>query len=342
MSKNITRAQVVATVRRVDEIVAQWSMAMPGEAPSVTWRGKPRQAITEAMIEAWAALTDSVETQDVDADAQSIVLKIDGFTDALDRWAEMCELAPEDADPRGSRELWSAWDEVTSSLAAPTPKRLEPIAQLLKVEKVPERQVALMYGWTHADGSPDVGKVREEFANPGTHFDASTWVHPEQARQAKEIATLWRGRAERIGGRAAAGAGPASAPESLDDLIRQDVPSKQIASMKQITVDQVRQRAAELGVMLDGQFVPSVSPHDRMQDVRDADAQRRAQLQQMASDDRRPADSATLPERILSLAAAGHAPKEIADMLGSDHPNLTYQKVQGILRNASEQEPAAV
>lgn len=328
----ITRSEVVAAVRNMAAVIERWENAGTDEAPHVLWRGEPRKAISEAMTESWNALIDSVATPDAERDAQPIILAIDDFEAAMFDWAEMSELAPEDTNPGGSAELWNTWGAVIVSLEERPRKRLEPIPQLV-IEKVSERQIALMYGWKQADGSPDVIKVREEIAKPGTHFDAEKWVHPEDARFYAEVAEKWAKRSGRAADDVVASA-PLVAPESLDDLIRQDVPSAQIARMKGISADDVRQRAQQLGLVLDGQFVPSVSPHDRMQDIRDEDAKRRAELQRAA----KPVGvTNSLPDRITSLAAEGLSPQQIADQLSSDHPNLTDKKVARVLQAAAKE-----
>lgn len=360
MPKNITRAEVVAAVNQVVELVSQWETAPVENLPMVTWRGKPRQAISEAMIEEWAALCELFETMDIEPKAQPIVLALDAFSDAVDAWAELCELSPEDADPRGSREIWSTWGDVIRSLVETAPKRLESIAQL-DIEKVPERQIALIYGWVHADGAPNIQKVREERANPGKHYDADKWVHPEDARIAKETADAWAKRRSRLSDRAAVVAGPPVAYETLEDLIEQRVPSKQIADMKRIPVETVKRRAFEMGISLDGEVVRSVSSADQQQAIRDAEARHQMELDRLVAAERRALQASgsfqgegqsgeqtgeqsqsggeSLPDRILSLAAQGRTPKEIADQLNGDHPGLTYQKVDGILRHANR-EPA--
>jgi hypothetical protein len=296
----------------------------------------PIKAVSEAVANSLEALFAKVGTLDIATDAHAIVLAIDAFNDRYDEWAELSELSPEMSSPKGSPEMWAAWGDVMRSLPERPAKRLETIAQL-DLEKVSDRQIALMYGWKQADGSPDVNKVREERAAPGTHYNAAEWVNPQYAKEDAEIAAKWSERAIRITSVESI-AEAKMAPETLDDLIRQDVPSKQIAMMLKIDIEEVKARARALNFPLDGQFVPSVSPHDRMQDIRDADVEKRRKLQELAAADSATraaeTDVATMPERILSLAADGQNPKQIAKLLSDDYPGLNEAKVAGILAHA--------
>lgn len=338
----LSRSDVVAAVREVEQIVNTWEAAKTDEAPYVSWRGRPTKAISEAVADAFESLSEKTATMEVDRDARAVVLMVDKFDEQYVEWAEKSELTPEDANPGGSREMWSAWQDVIGSTADRPTRRLEPIKQL-DIEKVPERQIALMYGWKHSDGSPDAQKVREERENPGTHYNAAEWVHPQDAKDDAETDAAWSIRSARIDAEIAQST-PAAAPESLDDLILQDVPSKQIARMLGITPEDVKARAGQMGVPLDGQFVPSISPHDRMQDVRDADADRNRQLRKAAESELRAAetDVDAMPERILSLAADGQNPKQIAKLLSGDFKGLTEAKVAGIIAHANQADSVVV
>jgi DNA-directed RNA polymerase specialized sigma24 family protein len=327
----ISRPEVVALVNDTNATIERWETAI--DAPQVQWRGMAVKAVSEAVADSLEALFAKLDTLEVALDAQSIVLTVDEFSDRYVEWAEMSELSPEMASPKGSPEMWAAWGDVLRSLPERPQRRLEPIAQL-DIEKVSDRQIAMIYGWKLSDGSPDVNKVREERAKPGTHYNPEEWVDPQYAREDAETAARWTGRSIRVQS-TTAGEAP-MAPETLDDLIHQDVPSKQIARMLNITVDEVRTRARQLNVPLDGQFVPSVSPHDKMQDIRDADNEKRRQLQAAANAQVRAAetDVSSMPERILSLAADGQNPKQIAKLLADDFPGLNEAKVAGILAHA--------
>lgn len=330
----ITRPEVVALVNGTNAVIERWETAI--DAPQVTWRGMAVKAVSEAVANSLEALFDKLETSDIATGAHPIVLAVDEFNDRYTEWAEMSELSPEMASPKGSPEMWAAWGDVLRSLPERPVRRLESITQL-DLEKVSDRQIAMIYGWRLVDGSADVNKVREERAEPGTHYKASEWVDPQYAKDDAEVAAKWAVRSMRVQS-VAMQAEAKMSPESLDDLIRQDVPSKQIARMLNIDVDTVRERARQLNIPLDGQFVPSVSPHDKMQDVRDADNEKRRKLHALAAADAElraaETDVSSMPERILSLAADGQNPKQIARLLADDFPGLNEAKVAGILAHA--------
>jgi hypothetical protein len=329
----LARSEVIAAVNATNAVIERWETSI--DAPQVIWRGSPVKAISEAITDSIDTLVDRTATLDVAPDAQAIVLEIDAFYDRYVEWAELSELSPEMASPKGSSDMWAAWGDVLRSLPERPKKRLEPIEQLF-AEKVPERQIAQMYGWKHSDGSPDLQKVREERANPGTHYKPETWVHPQEVKEAEAIAARWSARSMRVQSSTIEEA--KMAPESLDDLIRQDVPSAQIAKMLKIDVEEVKTRARQLSISLDGQFVPSVSPHDRMQEIRDADNEKRRKLNAMAAADNQlraaETDVSSMPERIFTLAADGQNPKQIAKLLSGDFPGLNEAKVAGILAHA--------
>jgi hypothetical protein len=319
----LTRKKIIESVNDITAKIEQWETANTESAPFVQWRGRPTRAISELLVESFESLFVMVDTMEIEQDGHAIALAVDSFMEAYDHWAEQSELSPEEMPPGGSPEMWSAWREVVGATADKPVRRLEPIKQLL-LEKVSERQIALMYGWRQSDGSPDIEKVREEKEKPGTHYDPKTWVHPQDAADAADVAARWKQRQTRSDAEVAAQ--PQPAPESLDDLIRQDVPSKQIARMLGIDVDAVRTRAAQIGVSLDGQFVPSVSQHDKMQDIRDADTAKRQELAKLASQE-------AMVDRVLSLAES-MKPSEIAKNLSGEYPSLTTAKVAAILTAA--------
>lgn len=330
----ISRPEVVALVNDTNAVIERWETAI--DAPQVTWRGMAVKAVSEAVADSLEALFDKLDTTDIAVDAHPIVLAVDAFNDRYTEWAEMSELSPEMASPKGSPEMWAAWGDALRSLPERPVRRLESIGQL-DLEKVSDRQIAMIYGWRLVDGSADVNKVREERTEPGKHYKPEEWIDPQYAKDDAEVAAKWAVRSQRVQS-VAMQSEAKMAPESLDDLISQDVPSKQIARMLNIDVDVVRERARQLNVPLDGQFVPSVSPHDRMQDIRDADLEKRRKLHAAAAADAElravETDVASMPERILSLAADGQNPKQIAKVLSGDYPGINEAKVAGILAHA--------
>lgn len=330
----LTRQKLAPLLKALDTDVARWEAA---DAPIVRWRNGPRKAVSDSLIESFHELFEEVATADVADDVKATVLKIDAFEDALAEWAEACDLSPEDADPRGPISLWSAYREIIASLTEYRPRKAEPIETLV-AQKVTDRQIAMIYGWKQPDGSPDTAKVLEEKAEPGKHYDPATWVHPSEVKVKAELDARWAQRTDRVDARVVAKHTRPAAPETIDELIQQRVPSKQIAKMKRVDIEEVRQRAAELGIPLDGQFVRRTSPADKMAEMREADADRDADLaKKMQRDTEDPAEPQSLVERVLDLYLDGNSPQQIADELRADHPKLTYQKVSRMIQEAEQQ-----
>lgn len=328
----LERSTVASAVRRVQDEIAIWQAS---DSPFVQWRGRTRKAISDLLIQAFHGLFDLVGTDDVANDAKNIILKIDAMEDALADWAQACDLTPEDADPKGSTALWAAWTEVLDALKQQRPRKPEDIATLVE-QKVSDRQIALIYGWRDEAGEPDLAKVREEKAKPGTHYDPTQWVHPAEVKIQAAIDQAWAERQQRIDDKVVSRHMPMVAPESIEELIQQRVPSKQIAKMKRVDIEEVRAVAARIGVPLDGQFVRRVSAVDRLADIRDEETQREASLEHQMARQTPSGDSETsgLEDRVLDLYLDGQSPQEIAAALASEFPNLTYQKVGRIIKTA--------
>jgi hypothetical protein len=304
------------------------------DTPVVRWRGNARKAISGALIEAWYGMIDAVSTMEVEDDAKSTVLAIDEFEVVLEEWATKCDVSPDEADPKGSHDLWVAWRSIVESLAVVKRKKPEPLKQLI-AEKLSDRQIALAYGWKDETGEPDIQKVREEKESPGKHLDLDTWVHPAEVKEKAEIEAKWASRPEHLAGKKLTESQKKDAPESLDDLIRQRVPSAQIARMKNIELEAIQKRASELKIPLDGQFVPSMSPADQMSDVREADAQREAEIERLMQDE---GDSPlSLPDQVAMLHAEGNDVDAIVDALKPDFPKLTKAKVAKIVEKHTDE-----
>ena len=336
----ITREHVANLYQSVQQKIEAWEASID---PKVRWRGGERKAIAGNLIEAWHALFDAVATLDAEQNAKPAILVIDEFESILEEWAEGCDLQPETTDPRRTSQLWSKWGEIAEAFNVPKRRQPESI-KTLTVEKVPDRQIALIYGFFRADGEADAEKVREERDNPGTHYNPETWIHPDEAKRNAAINKRWQLRQARIDTRAFESQGVRDAPETTEELIRQRVPSKQIAEMKRCSVEDVQTLAAKLGIPLDGQFVPSISPADKMQDIRQAELDRDAELERlMASNDTdelakqlaSDGEATTLLERVLESHIAGNSHEDIAKGLKPEFKKITAAKVAKMIESAT-------
>ena len=324
-----TTAELKATITEINKKVDEWRLA---DEPVVRWRKGQRKAISEELAKMFHELFTATESSEFDEEAKPIVLAIDDFEKLQTEWAEAITYEPEDTDPSGTSAMWLAWDAVVKSLTPhkfPEPESIK----ALVAQNVGDQQIALIYGFFKADGSLDIQKAREERETPGTHFDRSKWVHPTQKRMNAEVATKWSARARQS--RPDFGSfEPQIAPESIEELINQRVGSKQIAEMKQITVEEVRAKAAEMGVPLDGQIVAPVSPADRMADVRKADAELDAKLTEIAKEEAIDAfEKLSLQEQVKALKDEGaETPEALLEVLKEFHPKLTIAGVKSALK----------
>lgn len=136
--------------------------------------------------------------------------------------------------------LWEAWEAIeTEAYAARMPelKDVEPLQTLID-QKVPERQMCMIYGFMRADGSPDFRKLREELREPGKHTKPETgWVAPVNRHIVEQIKLNEMDRdAIRRRRHAKVSAANTPAPESIESLVAEGVSAEQISKMKKIPV----------------------------------------------------------------------------------------------------------
>lgn len=344
MSGPITFAEVKAAVDLLEAVVKEWESAPLDKVAIVKWRGNERRAVSSEIENAANELFELVsQAEDFIEDSHAchaLVLAIDEFDDAFCKWAEACQRMPDRTDPGGGPEVWEPYNRMLAARQQRAYPRPEPIGALL-AQKVSHQQIAKIYGWRDASGAPDLVKVQEEITSPGTHFKADKWIHPALRRVHADVADRWANREARQQrpGRKPSAPEPKvkrEAPESLDDLIYGGVNVLQIAKMKRITPDQVRERAVDLGVPLDGSVLAAAAARDRRpsptkseeQIAADADALRwlGANNYGELGEDKE--------ARVLAIAADGREPRDIVKILEKAFPGLTYQKVTRIIEQA--------
>tara|TARA_Y100000310_G_scaffold309742_1_gene354187 strand:+ start:3239 stop:4513 length:1275 start_codon:yes stop_codon:yes gene_type:complete len=145
--------------------------------------------------------------------------------------------------------VWSAVENIRRLRAKSncTPLTLEPIPELVK-QKLSEAQICNIYEWHLPNGQPDVDKLREEIAKPGTHTGEG-FVPPaerhRQTREAERTEAIERLRLKQQQKLAALSAPP---PESIGQLAEEGLSAKQIANMHHITPEQVWEECDNLGI----------------------------------------------------------------------------------------------
>lgn len=143
--------------------------------------------------------------------------------------------------PLPQNAFWKALENIEAArktLEHPKRRVLESIADLT-AQRVTDAQICRMYGFTDTgmpNGNPEVWKLSEERAKPGTHTDKSKgWLPPwerlaqaEEAKQQEIVERIKRTRESKMK------LLEDVAKESIEDLIVQGVSGKQICLMKKI------------------------------------------------------------------------------------------------------------
>jgi hypothetical protein len=337
-------------VQRLKDTITAWENLPITQAPTTLWRGTPRKQVSQEIEQAAAELFELVNRQDIEESAYPLVLAIDHLDDTFLAWADMCVQAADRADPAGSPEVWGAWTVVLQECTLRTYSLPEPISALTGAKPpVAPNQIAKIYGWYDENGQPDTQKVQEEVTEPGKHFKPKEWVHPSQRRFQEQKRKEWAERAKRLASvkqTAKAATRPDAppkreAPESIEDLIRQGVNSTQIAKMKHTTVAEVRALAAELGIPIDGNVVSDVLRKGRGDTDEEKDIAEKAETMRVNGLNSHSEFGADIKSRVLAMSADGVKPGDITKALRPADPNLSHQKVNKILNDASKETAGA-
>jgi hypothetical protein len=218
------------------------------------------------------------------------------------------------------------------------PLRPEPIRQLMS-ENVSRTQIAKIYGFRRPDNSPDLEKLQEEIDNPGTHYDPLTWVHPRDKQFWEEIERRWTERKNLLSRAAEVSQAQERkrvAFETIEELILQGVNAEQIAKMKRVSVEQVRVKAAEMGISLDSTSVGYATYWDAQ---RGMEAKRQETLRQSMTRTAINLHSElgnNREARILALRDDGIPPLVILESLKPHFSDLQYSDVAVTLAKAEK------
>ena len=326
-----TRDSVLREIGLVHSVVEQWRLS---DTPNVLWQGQTRKAISTELQQAFDRLIAFAKQDEFVESARDLVLGIDDFESALEAWLEKAARDPASSSPSGSAEMWSAWEHLVQLQEPSTPfKPPEPIEQLIHRDKVPLSQIAKIYGFVTPQGQPDLAKLQEEIAKPGTHFDPTTWVHPSRQKMLQQIDSRWQQRQKSSSPRGKTQALTSQvAIESTETLLRQGVDFRQIARMKRISIADVEQEATRLGIRAQRQRVPypaspTVAHLERMQEQSLAAAEYQSHSTTITSDTE-PAEVARL---VREYGNMGLSPEQIRQSLANIKPDLTDQEIQAAL-----------
>lgn len=358
MSGPVKRQPIVEAVNRLKAKITEWEKLPLNQTPTTVWQGRAAKVVSQAIQESASELFELVNTQSIEQAAWPLVLAIDAFDDAFDEWARGCQFQQDKTDPSGSAKLWGVWNTLLGELPGRGFKPPEPMEQLVRNE-VNAKTIARIYGWYDEHGNPDVTKVQEEIATPGTHYNPKTWVHPSQKRLLAEMEAKWAVRAERIGkkatvGRAAEPRQFKAAAESIEDLIRNGINAKQIAKMhwpevsaaigaterNEATLEAgaryVSDLAEQMGIPIGGNATAAVMRKRANESAaveEEREIERKAEQMRVDGINAYPELGDDQTSRIFAMHSDGVKPGDIAKALSKSFPNLTFNKVTKILRS---------
>lgn len=272
MSKVLFATDCVKAAKQILSAREKWGLQ---EGPLVHWGGGQRKAISVEFETAIKECCDSTSDagKEVEEKAKRLVLAFDDVAKFFRKWIQDASMQQPTAPPGGSDELVRAIDRLEQALHVPDLPLPPSIAQL-KVQKVSDSQIAIIYGWRDEHGFGDSRKVREELAKPGTHFNPKTWVHPSFASQQADIDRFWQAREPRPRlFDVVVTQQPAKEQiiPSVDELIKLRAPIAQIVRLHGLTEDQVREEARKRDVDLEERFIrpgnAKVAHHERMAEL---------------------------------------------------------------------------
>jgi hypothetical protein len=253
----LSRQDVIHAWQSFGEAVTVWEAS---KAPVlVEWEGglsRSFELLEPAVVQLMQDLQDNTV---IEKSAWAIVLAIDEFITATIEWAEQVKVNPRGTNPSGSKAVWDAYREVRPAMEDRLPERLESVASLLSLRGITPQQVAVIYDWYDESGNPDVDRVEEERLNPGRHTAGTR--NPARVKREKEIEARWKKRCEEFGGYDPSvfdGSDSTEqpprkdppAPESFEELLSYEgMTLEQVARMKQVSIDEVREHAREIAVM---------------------------------------------------------------------------------------------
>jgi hypothetical protein len=256
-SPRLSRENVVAIWQKIEAAVSSWEESKTPVL--VEWEGglsRSFEMLEPAVVDLMESLQDDTV---IDKSAWAVVLAIDVFIASTVEWAESVKINPRGSNPSGSKAVWDAFREVRPAMEDRLPERLESVASLLSLRNMTPQHVAVIYDWYDESGNPDVDRVEEERMAPGKH--SSGQRNPAKVKKEKQIEERWRQRCEQFGGydpsvfdgddsteRPENDQPPA--PESFEELLSYEgMTLDQVARMKQVSIEEVREHAREIAVM---------------------------------------------------------------------------------------------
>lgn len=287
------------------------------------------------------ALKPAEAWEDAGPDLYVAMAAVDPFLRAWDAWVSHHQATGEDAD--GTRTMWGlAVALAGAKVGARKPVKVNPHKE--SANGVGNVQLAKMLEWRNPDRTPQMQKIAEELATPGTHW-SEDYILPSYNRYVAELEAKWRQRytdlpygptdedeeESEFGGR--------DAPESLDELIIQGLEARQILKMKPVAVEEIEDRAMKLGIVLpDRANLASYRKPRLAESVAQSEAERQESIELESKADeilnQGPAES--IEEKIYRLADNDLKAGDIRKVLENEHPDLTTRRVGTILKERKQ------
>lgn len=350
--KPIAKQEVLDKYRELQQRIAAWD---DSREPSlfVQWNGQTVKTISKDLEEAFAELALFLNTDKFQESAWRVVFALDKFVDAVFEWARNINSDTRKNSPQGSPEMWSAWQMIERSLIEPRFGKVESIRQLI-AERVERPQICRMYGFVDEYDRPDITKLEEEIESPGKH--TTGWEHPDAVRYRNEMHERWQQRSFDLqrGNReqeiesafsdepaSASWVEPGEAPEHVAELLSlPGITIGQVARMKNMTPEEVRQIAIDLRIPVDAGIMAEIAQlnMDNAVDRREVTANPEGVREKIdrgtvlqSSKVNTYKDLGRLEVRVLAMADDGVTPGKIVLAMREEMPDLTYERVSRII-----------
>lgn len=337
------------------------------------WASQPELTyITAGVDEAMTDLIDGWSEGSIPGDCRELQGLVGTFSNEWHDWqAEVDRRGAATIPP--SEACWKAWEAVVDAyrgVSAPPRPPIESVA-ILREQKVPDRQICEIYGWVTPHGQPETWKVEEEVAEPGKH--TTGWKDPITRRreEAAEKEQALAAKVKQLRARKMARMNQ-ECPESLEDLIHQNVPLHQVAEMLRMTQNQVLAECETRNLprppvgpsvnAIRGDFEPDLpEPMARQEAAQNAERDRKQAMEAMEAKAEMEGEGGdlgigiessmdgsplSLEHQIINLHLQGFEAMDIASELTNDNQNnqkVSRQKVQAVVkRYESDPEVFAV
>jgi len=322
-------------------------------APTVEYQRRDVKVITQKLDREWSLLCDEIEGGvEFEETAYPLVLALDEWSDEVDKFRDDVH-----ANPGGSENLWKAWQKALQhAQREPKPIMLEAISYLARVQKVTPAQIAKIYHWKDEFNQPDTRRVLIAIESGE---DVPT-VSPHYKKMQQDYRDKWEKRQSRKQQTKASvekpiRTDPIIAPESIETLLEQEVPSKQIARMKNVDQQTVIDYAREIGVPVDGQAPsPSLTAEQHLTAVREKEnkqlheAKKYMQEKQAAASMREQegeintySEISNYKEQVRQMAFDGCTKNQIVTLLKEQYPDKCKPSSVSQIMAAMQREAAA-